>query len=92
VPTGPNYLALVARPLAHPQAGAFILRNDPVLVRHRITLYAAVTRQLRGSALAAGRPPSDTAEAGALSREYAALAEIAAALAEAPAATGRTPL
>lgn len=85
-------LALVARPLTHSHGRAFILRNDPVLARHRITLYAAVTRQIRGSTLAARRPPSDTAEAAGLSQTYTALADLAADLAETPARTGRLAL
>lgn len=82
-------LSLVARPLTHSQGRAFILRNDPVLARQRITMYAAVTRQIRRSALAAQRSPSDTLEAAALSQTYAALADVAADLAETPARDGR---
>jgi uncharacterized membrane protein YccC len=85
-------LALVARPLTHSQGRAFILRNDPVLARHRITLYAAVTRQIRRSALAAHDSPSDSREASALSQTYDALADIAASLAETPARTGHLTL
>ena len=84
-------LALVARPLTRSLGRAFILRNDPGLARHRITLYAAVTRQIRGSALAARRTPLDTPDA-ALSRTYGALADIAAALAETPPRSGHLAL
>ena len=85
-------LALVARPLTNPQSRAFILRNDPMLARHRITLYAAVTRQIRGSALAAHDSPPDSPEADALSETYDALADIATSLAETPARTGHLAL
>jgi hypothetical protein len=84
-------LALVARPLTRSLGRAFILRNDPGLARHRITLYAAVTRQIRGSALAVRRSPLDTPDA-ALSRTYGALADIAAALAETPPRSGQLAL
>jgi uncharacterized membrane protein YccC len=82
-------LSLVARPLTHSHGRAFILRNDPVLARQRITMYAAVTRQIRRSALAAQRSPSATPEAAALSETYAALADVATDLAETPAHNGR---
>jgi len=65
-----------------------ILRNDPRLARHRITLYAAVTRQIRGSALAARRSPPDFPETVALSETYGSLAEVAAALAQTPPRSG----
>jgi uncharacterized membrane protein YccC len=85
-------LALVARPLTRLQGRPFILRNDPVLARHRITLYAAVTRQIRRSALAAHDSPCDSPEASTLSETYDALADIAASLAETPARTGHLAL
>ena len=84
-------LALVARPLTRSLGRPFILRNDPRLARHRVTQYAAVTRQIRGSALAARRAPLDTPDA-ALSRTYGALADLAAALAEAPPRSGHLAL
>jgi len=77
-------IALVARPLTHFHGRAFILRNDPGLARHRITLYATVARQIRGAALAARRSPSGGPDAAVLAETYRALAEIAAALAESP--------
>ncbi|MFF7159312.1 FUSC family protein [Streptomyces sp. NPDC008139] len=55
-------LALVARPLTRP----LVWGNDPRLVRHRLTLYAAVTRQTRALALAPapqGRPAAEVARA-----------------------------
>jgi hypothetical protein len=85
-------LALVARPLTRSLGRSLILRNDPGLARHRITLYAAVTRQIRGSALAARRSPSDAPEVAALSQKYGALADVAAALAETPARSGHLAL
>lgn len=83
-------LALVARPLTHPLGRPFILRNDPGLARHRITLYAAVTRQIRRSAHSVSHTPADTsesaatAETAALSHSYGGLANLATALAESP--------
>ena len=70
-------LALVARPLTRPM----VWGNNPQQVRHRLTLFAAVTRHTRALALAPGRLP-----AGARSAPLAAacreLADAAAVLAE----------
>ena len=82
-------LALVARPLTHSRGRALILRNDPGLARHRMTLYAAVARQFRGAALAVRRSPSGVRDAAALSQRYRALSDLATALAETPPRSGR---
>jgi len=82
-------LALVARPLTHSHGRVLILRNDPGLARHRITLYAAVARQFRSAALAVRRSPSEVRDCAALSQRYRALSDIAAALAETPPHSGR---
>ncbi|SEG25689.1 Fusaric acid resistance protein-like [Actinacidiphila yanglinensis] len=77
-------LALVARPLTRP----LVWGNDHRLVRHRLTLYAAVTRQIRalasGPRRAPGSPPAPHLAAAAR-----ALADAATALALAPAPKSR---
>jgi hypothetical protein len=77
-------LALVARPLTRP----LVWGNDPRTVRHRLTLFAAVTRQIRALALgprrAPGLPPAPHLAAAARS-----LADAATALALAPAPKSR---
>jgi hypothetical protein len=74
-----HQLALVARPLTRP----LLWGNGPRLVRHRLTLYAAVTRQIRALALgprrAPGLPPAPHLAAAAH-----ALADAATSLALAP--------
>jgi hypothetical protein len=74
-----HQLTLVARPLTRP----LIWGNDPRLIRHRLTLYAAVTRQIRAVALgprrAPGLPPAPHLAAAAR-----ALADAATSLALAP--------
>jgi hypothetical protein len=72
-------LALVARPLTRP----LVWGNDPRLVRHRLTLYAAVTRQIRALALGPRRA-ADPAPAPHLAAAARALADAATALALAP--------
>jgi MFS family permease len=72
-------LALVARPLTRP----LVWGNEPRLVRHQLTLYAAVTRQIRALAVgprrAPGLPPAPHLAAAAR-----ALADAATSLALAP--------
>ncbi|MFI6350478.1 FUSC family protein [Streptomyces sp. NPDC050560] len=66
-------LALVARPLTRPLSWG----NDPRLVRHRLTLYAAAARQARAAALAPRRVPAGCGEAvgpASAARELAAAA------------------
>ncbi|MFJ2632270.1 FUSC family protein [Streptomyces sp. NPDC087422] len=77
-------LALVARPLTRP----LVWGNDPRLVRHRLTLYAAVTRQTRALALGPRRSPG-LAPAPHLAEASRALGHAATALALAPAPQGR---
>ena len=62
-------LALVARPLTRP----LVWGVDPKLVRHRLTLYAAVARHTRALATAPGRI-TDPAEAADLAASCRALA------------------
>ncbi|MFJ2958523.1 FUSC family protein [Streptomyces sp. NPDC087270] len=77
-------LALVARPLTRP----LVWGNDPRVMRHRLTLYAAVTRQIRALAVgprrAPGLPPAPHLAAAAR-----ALADAATALALAPSPQSR---
>ncbi|BBA98213.1 hypothetical protein RVR_4317 [Actinacidiphila reveromycinica] len=77
-------LALVARPLTLP----LVWGNDPRVMRHRLTLYAAVTRQIRALAVgprrAPGLPPAPHLAAAA-----GALADAATALALAPSPQSR---
>ncbi|MEW2522983.1 FUSC family protein [Actinacidiphila alni] len=77
-------LALVARPLTRP----LVWGNDPRLVRHRLTLYAAVTRQTRALALGPRRSPG-LAPAPHLAEASRALGHAATALALAPVPQGR---
>jgi hypothetical protein len=77
-------LALVARPLTRP----LVWNNDPRLVRHRLTLYAAVTRQIRALALGPRRAPG-VEPAPHLAAAARALADAATALALAPAPQSR---
>jgi Fusaric acid resistance protein-like len=77
-------LALVARPLTRP----LVWGNDPRVVRHRLTLYAAVTRQIRALALGPRRAPG-LAPAPHLAAASRALADAAIALALAPAPQSR---
>ncbi len=77
-------LALVARPLTRP----LVWGNDPRTVRHRLTLYAAVTRQIRALAMGPRRAPG-LAAAPHLADAARALADAATALALAPAPKSR---
>lgn len=77
-------LTLVARPLTRP----LVWGNDPRLVRHRLTLYAAVTRQTRVLALGPRRSPG-LAPAPHLAQAGRALGHAATALALAPVPQGR---
>jgi hypothetical protein len=72
-------LALVARPLTR----TLMWANDPRLVRHRLTLYAAVTRQIRALALGPSRAPG-LASAPHLAAASRALSDAATALALSP--------
>ncbi|MEY9844296.1 hypothetical protein ABH940_001363 [Streptacidiphilus sp. BW17] len=73
-------LALVARPLTRTLGRPVIWNNNPAQVRHRMTAYAALTRQTRALA-ASARPTPQTASGPGNAR--ADLAQAAAALAEA---------
>ncbi|WNI16474.1 FUSC family protein [Actinacidiphila sp. ITFR-21] len=77
-------LALVARPLTRP----LVWGNDPRLVRHRLTLYAAATRQIRALALGPRRAPG-LAGAPHLAAASRSLADAATALALSPAPQSR---
>ncbi|WP_329140879.1 FUSC family protein [Streptomyces sp. NBC_01476] len=77
-------LALVARPLTRP----LVWGNDPRTVRHRLTLYAAVTRQIRALALGPHRAPG-LDPVPHLAAAGRALADAATALALAPAPKSR---
>lgn len=74
-------LALVARPLTHSVVRPLIRGNDPRAIRHRITLYAALTRQSRALALETrvGRNHTPDPEAALACAD---LADVAALLAE----------
>jgi fusaric acid resistance family protein len=72
-------LALVARPLTRP----LLWGNDSRLVRHRLTLYSAVTRQLHALALGPRRAPG-AAPSPHLAAAARALADATTALALAP--------
>ncbi|MEW2549195.1 FUSC family protein [Streptomyces sp. NPDC047002] len=75
-------LALVAGPLTRP----LIWGNDPRLTRHRLTLYAAVSRRCRALALAPRRTADPQAMAG-FAGAARSLAAAAAHLADRPALT-----
>ncbi len=77
-------LALVARPLTRPM----VWRNDPRAVRHRLTLFAAVTRHSRALAMAPRRLP-ESARSGPLATACLALAEATESLAGHPVAPAR---
>ncbi|MDI5972974.1 carboxypeptidase regulatory-like domain-containing protein [Streptomyces sp. SL13] len=77
-------LALVARPLTRP----LVWRNDPRQVRHRLTLFASVTRHTRALALAPRRLP-EAAHDDSLAVATRSLAEAAGVLAGEPPAQGR---
>ena len=87
-------LALVARPLTRTLSRRLIRGNDPLQVRHRMTLYAALTREIRALTADARRPvPSGSdGEAGwdpVLAEACAALADAAGALSRTQPGAGR---
>ena len=75
-------LALVARPLTRSLGRPLIWRNDPRIVRHRLTLHADLNRQIRALALHSRRfahraPDAEPARVcDALALAAAALAEV----------------
>ncbi len=79
-------LTLVARPLTRPM----VWGNDPRLVRHRLTLFAAVTRHARALAGAPRRLPAGAGSA-APAAACRALAAAAGRLAAGPAVTAARP-
>lgn len=81
-------LALVARPLTRSLGRPLIWRNDPRVVRHRLTLHADLNRQIRALAMAGRRAPDRVAEREPV-EACAALADAATALAEAVPHSGR---
>ena len=85
-------LALVARPLTRSLARPLIWGNDPRVVRHRITLYADLTRQIRALAMSTRRAAGPAPDAALLARACAALADAALALADTAPQTGRPAL
>lgn len=74
-------LALVARPLTRSVARPLVRGDNPHTVRHRLVLYAALTRQGRALALEA-RGARDRAPQPVISRACAALADAAELLAK----------
>lgn len=80
-------LALVARPLTRSLGRPLIWRNDPRVVRHRLTLHADLNRRIRALAMAGRRVP-DRADPE-LVVAGTALADAAAALAEVVPHSGR---
>jgi len=84
-------LALVARPLTRSLSRPLIWGNDPRVVRHRITLYADLTRQIRALAMSTRRAAGPAPDA-ALARACAALADAALALADTAPQTGHPAL
>jgi uncharacterized membrane protein YccC len=81
-------LALVARPLTRSLGRPLIWRNDPRVVRHRLTLHSDLNRQIRALAMAGRRAPERVADPE-LVEACAALADAASALAEAVPDSGR---